>query len=151
MHADVNYYSYPSPFGKITLAENGKGLIYLGFGDIALDGNRRTSQLLNKAANELQEYLALKRTSFDIPLCPIGTDFEMRVWQELTKIPFGSTETSSVIASKLGNTQAHQAVGRAARKNPIPIFIPNHRLITPTPTSLSIQLCKLEQQRNLNT
>lgn len=146
MHDDIQYFTYPTPLGKITLAANDHGLIYLDFGEQALDGHLRTTPLLNKAANELQEYFAGKRQTFDIPLNPVGTEFEEEVWQALQQIPYGQTVSSSEIARLVGNTKAHQAVGRAAKKNPIPIFIPHHRLITSTPTPLTLKLLTLEQQ-----
>lgn len=145
MYDDVTYYVYPSPLGKITLAENNQGLIYLGFGDLALGGHKQASSLLNRAANELQEYFAHKRQVFDIPLNPIGSEFEVEVWQKLQDIPYGQTATSSAVAQTLNNNNAHQAVGRAAKKNPIPIFIPHHRLLTLNPTPLTTKLLRLEQ------
>lgn len=146
MHDDVQYFTYPTPLGKITLAENKLGLIYADFGEHTLDGHRRATPLLNNAANELQEYFAGKRRSFDLPLCPIGTDFEMKVWKALQQIPYGKTCASSEIAATLGNPTAHQAVGRAAKKNPLPIFIPSHRIISATPTPLALRLLEFETQ-----
>lgn len=142
---DVKYYTYPSPLGKITLAENEKGLIYLDFGEHALNGQHHATPLLNQAANELQEYFAGKRRAFDIPLHPIGSSFETQVWRSLEQIPYGEAKSSSEVAALLGNPKAHQAVGRAAKKNPIPILIPSHRLITTTPTPLTLRLRELEQ------
>ena len=145
MHENVTYFTYQTPFGPVTLAENDHGLIFLSPGDLTLKGTRRASALLNKAANELQEYFAKKRTSFDIPLAPVGTAFEQQVWQELTHISYGNVINSSELASALDNPKATQAVSRAAKKNPIPIFIPHHRLETASPDELVRKLREIER------
>ena len=68
-------------------------------------------------------------TGFNIPLNPNGTEFQRRVWQELLQIPYGKTSTYKDIAEKIGKRGACRAVGNANNKNPIPIFIPCHRVI----------------------
>lgn len=85
--------------------------------------------LLNNAFEQLQEYLAGKRKIFNLPLSPIGTAFQKRVWQELLNIPYGETASYKEIAEKIGCAKAYRAVGLANNKNPIPIFIPCHRVI----------------------
>jgi methylated-DNA-[protein]-cysteine S-methyltransferase len=78
---------------------------------------------------QLQEYFSGKRTSFELPLMPAGTDFQQQVWKELVKIPFGKTDHYSAIANKLNNPLSVRAVGAANGKNPIAIIIPCHRII----------------------
>ena len=78
---------------------------------------------------ELLEYFAGKRKTFDIPLKQNGTDFQMRVWEALRQIPYGKTVTYKDIAKKVGNEKASRAVGMANHNNPICIIVPCHRVI----------------------
>jgi methylated-DNA-[protein]-cysteine S-methyltransferase len=78
---------------------------------------------------QLEEYFAGKRREFDLPLSPVGTPFELAVWEELKKIPFGETRSYGEIAAALGRHGSARAVGRANGANPIPIVVPCHRVI----------------------
>jgi methylated-DNA-[protein]-cysteine S-methyltransferase len=78
---------------------------------------------------QLDEYFAGKREEFDLPLAPRGTPFELSVWDELRRIPFGETRSYADIARALGKPAATRAVGRANGANPIPIVVPCHRVI----------------------
>lgn len=78
---------------------------------------------------ELQEYFARQRRQFDLPLAPQGTPFQQRVWQALRQIPYGQTASYKQIAQTIGHPTACRAVGGANNKNPLPIFIPCHRVI----------------------
>lgn len=78
---------------------------------------------------QLEEYFKGERKTFDVLLNPKGTDFQKRVWHELSKISFGTVTTYKDIAIKLGNENGSRAVGMANSKNPIPIIIPCHRII----------------------
>jgi methylated-DNA-[protein]-cysteine S-methyltransferase len=80
-------------------------------------------------ARQLEEYFRGKRRAFEIPMSPQGTDFQMSVWQELLKIPYGETATYGDIAKRIGNPKAVRAVGLANGRNPLPIVIPCHRVI----------------------
>jgi len=77
--------------------------------------------------NQLDEYFAGTRTTFDLPLQPNGTAFEQRVWAHLRTIPYGETTTYGEIARELGSVP--RAVGRANGANPISIVVPCHRVI----------------------
>jgi methylated-DNA-[protein]-cysteine S-methyltransferase len=85
--------------------------------------------LLRQAATELTEYMAGKRRVFSVPFELEGTEFQCRVWAELCKIPFGELSTYAAIAEALGQPKATRAVGAANGKNPLPVFIPCHRVI----------------------
>jgi methylated-DNA-[protein]-cysteine S-methyltransferase len=80
-------------------------------------------------AEELVEYAQGCRRTFTVPVQPNGTEFELRVWSELQKIPFGATRSYGSIAKSLGASKAARAVGLANGRNPIPIIIPCHRVI----------------------
>ena len=78
---------------------------------------------------EIEQYFLGKRTKFDCPLDFSGTPFQVSVWQELLKIPYGETRTYGEIAKKLGKPGASRAVGMANHDNRIAIVIPCHRVI----------------------
>jgi methylated-DNA-[protein]-cysteine S-methyltransferase len=84
---------------------------------------------LPAAARQLKEYFAGKRREFDLPLRMDGTEFQQRVWRELTKIPFGETRSYGQLAKRLNNPNGSRAVGLANGRNPIAIIVPCHRVI----------------------
>lgn len=88
-----------------------------------------STALEQEARRQLEEYFAGRRQTFDLPLRPNGTDFQQRVWKELLHIPYGQTATYGEIAQRIGNPNAARAVGQACNANPIPIFIPCHRVV----------------------
>ena len=85
--------------------------------------------VLNSAAAQLSEYLDGSRQSFDLPLSPLGTSFQLAVWELMREIPYGETWTYKEIAARLGNPNKARAVGGAANKNPLPLVIPCHRVM----------------------
>jgi O-6-methylguanine DNA methyltransferase len=78
---------------------------------------------------QLDEYFRGRRRDFDLELSPRGTEFQLRVWRELTRIPYGETISYQELSRRIGNPSATRAVGRANGANPIPIVIPCHRVI----------------------
>ena len=78
---------------------------------------------------QLLEYFACERQNFDVPLKLSGTPFQQRVWQELVRIPFGTTITYAQLAQRVGKPTASRAVGAANGRNPISIIVPCHRVI----------------------
>lgn len=123
-HAD-----YDTELGKLTLEEEDGALTRLEFGQRDLPGEARETPLLQEAHRQLKEYLAGKRTAFDLPLKPQGTPFQQAVWKALLDIPYGQTATYGQIAAKVGNPKACRAVGMANNRNPIAVIIPCHRVI----------------------
>lgn len=89
----------------------------------------RPNSVTNQAVRQLQEYFAGQRREFQLPLEMKGTPFQMAVWKELLKIPYGESTTYGDIAKKLKNPGAGRAVGSANGKNPISIVVPCHRVI----------------------
>lgn len=125
----MNYYTKNTSIGEITIIEN-KGFItnlYLGKKQIA--ASYGTNSLIEESFSQLEEYLTGGRTRFNLPLNPKGTKFQQRVWSILLNIPYGETRTYKEVAALAGNDKASRAVGSANHKNPIPIFIPCHRVI----------------------
>ena len=125
-----NLLLHPTPIGTVGIVENGRAITDILFEE-QLPGHavRHTTLLLERAAKQLDEYFAGKRTSFDLPLEPEGTPYRKKIWQVLTEIPYGQTMTYGEIARRTGNPQASRAVGGANHHNPIPIVIPCHRVI----------------------
>jgi len=93
------------------------------------DFTKGESPLLKEAIKQLSEYFGKKRKIFDLPLSLHGTEFQIKVWEELRKIPFGETYSYAKLAAAIGNPKACRAVGMANNKNPIAIIIPCHRVI----------------------
>jgi methylated-DNA-[protein]-cysteine S-methyltransferase len=89
----------------------------------------KSSKLLNDAAKQIREYETKKRKSFDIKLKPIGTKFQMSVWEEIKNIPYGKTVSYLEVAKKIKRPRAYRAVANAIGKNPIAVIIPCHRII----------------------
>lgn len=88
-----------------------------------------TSDVIEKAVRQLDEYFAGKRQIFDLPLLFAGTDFQQKVWKELLKIPFGETCSYSEMAQRVSMPKAVRAVANANGANALSIFVPCHRVI----------------------
>lgn len=88
-----------------------------------------TSEVIDKAIKQLDEFFAGQRKIFDIPLLFVGTDFQKTVWNELLKIPFGNTMSYGEMARRIGMPKAVRAVANANGANSMSIFAPCHRVI----------------------
>ena len=115
-------------FGNIKIEYEGDILFSLKTVSEISDEGKRTD-FTDKIFTELEEYFCGKRKSFDIPYKLTGTDFQLKVWRELEKIPYGTTRTYSEIAERIGKSKAVRAVGSACGKNPIWIIVPCHRVV----------------------
>lgn len=93
------------------------------------DYQEEETELIKEAAKQLKEYYDGLRREFDLPLDLQGTPFQIKVWQELLKIPYGETRTYKQIAEAIGNPNASRAVGSANNRNRIMIVVPCHRVI----------------------
>jgi O-6-methylguanine DNA methyltransferase len=120
-----------TPIGRVGLVENGTALTHLVFDEKDLPAGAEMSEtpLLAGAAEQLHEYFAGRRTGFDLPLAPFGTDFQRRVWEALRRIPYGRTVSYRDIAEEIGSPRAFRAVGQANNRNPIAVIIPCHRVL----------------------
>lgn len=116
-----------SPIGTLTLNSDGDAVTAGRFGDQWEGG--ASCPVLEQAAVQLREYFDGRRCSFSVPLRPMGTEFQRRVWEALQSIPYGETMSYADIAYKIGKPTACRAVGGANNRNPLPIFIPCHRVI----------------------
>lgn len=124
-------WEYNTKIGNIYIAEENAKItnVYLKNDKIENNVIFKETNTIKEAYKELEEYLNGDRKVFDISLNPNGTDFQKRVWKELCNIQYGCTKTYKEIARLVGNDKASRAVGMANNKNPIPIFIPCHRVI----------------------
>ena len=116
-----------TPIGNIEITEDNGKIISIKKTEkniISTD-----NKILLQAEKELEEYFDGKRKKFTLPLDLRGTDFQLRVWNVLRKIPYGETRSYKEVALAAGNEKASRAVGMANNKNPILIVVPCHRVI----------------------
>ena len=118
-----------SPVGMLTLIEEEQALTEVRFGSNIRDALLNDTPLLMQASRELEEYFRGERKAFTVPLSPRGTAFQKRCWDALCRIPYGETRTYAQQAAMIGNSKACRAVGMSNHRNPLPIFIPCHRVI----------------------
>ena len=111
----------------MTLVQEGEALARLDF-DVPSQPEEATPLLL-EACRQLREYFAGERKAFALPLAPAGTEFQKKVWAALRDIPWGETRSYGDIARAIGKPTACRAVGMANGRNPLPVFIPCHRVI----------------------
>lgn len=138
MTADMTdlHTSMKTPFGTIYLSASDLGITRVSF-EPPLEKTSKTlyeprmaAKILRNGLSQLTEYFKGSRKSFDLPMDAGGTDFQKRVWKELTRIPFGKTISYGELARRVKNAKASRAVGSANGKNPIGIIVPCHRVIS---------------------
>jgi methylated-DNA-[protein]-cysteine S-methyltransferase len=124
-----------SPIGRLLLTGDGHALSGLwmldaGRGSALEAGLTPSPEAFGAVAAQLEEYFAGQRKEFTVPLAPSGTAFQLTVWEQLTKIPYGSTISYGDVARALGKRLvAARAVGLANGRNPISVIVPCHRVI----------------------
>lgn len=141
----ISYGFHPSPFGEALIMITDKGLAGLAFADpgeqdVALEDmcDRWPAAVFVEDMSATETYASrifnpsLWQEETPLKIVLIGTDFEIRVWQALLKIPMGRATTYSDIASNLGKPTAARAVGTAVGRNPISFVVPCHRVLGKT-------------------
>ena len=125
----MNRIVFDTPVGPMALECQGEYLtaLYLPHHHMAPSGME--TPLLERGRVELAEYFQGKRREFDLPLAPKGTPFQQKVWSELAKVPYGTVVTYGELAARVGSPKACRAVGQANHNNPLPIFLPCHRVV----------------------
>lgn len=129
------YYTFVgSPIGQLLLAGEHDELSILAFqsGPKARGAGTdwiRDDERFTEASRQLDEYFAGKRRSFDLPLAPSGTPFQLSVYEVLARVPYGETVSYLDLAKEIGNPKAVRAVGGANGANPLAIVLPCHRVI----------------------
>lgn len=132
MSAAVTHALLDSPIGALTLVKTDGALsgLYMGTPDLNRDAlGSRADSGFEDVVQQLREYFARTRTTFAIPLAPVGTPFQKRVWNQLLNIPYGETRSYGQLAGAIGSPSAMRAVGAANGRNPISIIVPCHRVI----------------------
>ena len=123
-----------SPVGKLTLVASKNGLVAIDVRNnakqVVTAKDASAQSILLKTKKQLEQYFAGKRTSFDVALDLVGTEFQVKAWRALCRIPFGKTISYGQQAANIKKPKAFRAVGSANGKNPIPIIVPCHRVVT---------------------
>ena len=86
-------------------------------------------EVLKSAEHELKEYFAGKRREFTVRLEVLGSKFDTMVWSALRSIPYGEVRSYRWLSELIGHPNAYRAVGGALSRNPLPIFLPCHRVV----------------------
>lgn len=120
---------YASPIGTLEIKGNEEGLFSLLFMNEEVEPSTKVHESIKEVTYQLDEYFTGIRKEFGLKLNPEGTEFQKRVWKELTEIEFGKTCSYLDISLKLGDKNATRAVGNSNGKNPIAIIVPCHRVI----------------------
>lgn len=130
----MRYDEIDSPVGPLLVAADEAGLRLIHF----QAGRRRRKPdpswehdpaPFRALAKQLGEYFRRERRTFDLPLAPRGTPFQLATWRALSKIPYGQTISYAELAQRVGRPAAARAVGAANGANPLPIVVPCHRVI----------------------
>ena len=128
----MNYQYLDSPIGRLRLVSDGSNLCAIEFeGQHSPTTSEREASdpILRTTSRQLREYFSGRRRRFELPLSPVGTEFQRAVWQQLERIPYGDLHTYAQIAEAIGRPKAVRAVGAANGRNPLPIVVPCHRVI----------------------
>jgi methylated-DNA-[protein]-cysteine S-methyltransferase len=116
--------SFATPIGDLSLFEEGGKLVAVEWGRA---GGGKSTPLLDRARKQLDEYFDGKRRKFNLPLAPLGTPYQKKVWAAIARIPFGQTKSYGDIAHETDS--GPRAVGGACGRNPIGIIVPCHRVL----------------------
>lgn len=122
--------SFSYPMGVVEVIWEGEQLASLSFRNSSYPKRLPEFGFQLHHIKQLQEYFAGKRRAFDIDFLWRGTDFELSVWKATEKIPFGKVCSYADIARAIGKPQAARAVGGALGRNPLPIIVPCHRVLS---------------------
>jgi methylated-DNA-[protein]-cysteine S-methyltransferase len=132
----IRYAHLDTPLGRMLARSEDGALIGLHFADearapapLADEVHAPDDPLFGQLAGQLREYFDRRRRMFELPLRPVGTVFQRRVWSVLQEIPYGVTTSYGDMARRLGAPGAMRAVGAANGRNPLAILIPCHRAI----------------------
>ena len=127
-------HSYDSPLGTLYVAVNRAGrAVRVQFDDfrsfLPVGSAQENKYACGELEYELERYFEGRLRTFEVPLEPVGTAFQLAVWERLRKIPYGTTVTYGELAQKMGRRGAARAVGNAVAANPIVLLIPCHRVL----------------------
>jgi O-6-methylguanine DNA methyltransferase len=128
--------SLDSPLGELLLTCREGKLTGLSFADSPHAPKigpgwieREDAPIFAQARQQLEEYASGEREKFNLPIGLAGTPFQLRVWREISLIPYGQTLTYGEIARRIGAPRSVRAVGTAAGRNPLCWIVPCHRVV----------------------
>lgn len=124
----IRYAFYHTPCGIIKVGHEDNFILSIRRCD-QIDAPHDPAPVSDLTNQQLQEYFEGNRHTFDLPLKPVGTAFQLSVWDMLCRIPYGQVRTYGQIATMLGNPKCSRAVGMACNRNPLWIAIPCHRVV----------------------
>ena len=136
------YFSYyPSPIGILKISFTAKKIYKIQFikeidkiDENCCNGvffkNKKVRDTYNLIYDQLNEYFTGKRKSFDLPMYLDGTDFQVKVWKNISQIPYGEVRSYKEVAEAINHPHAARAVGNAAKQNSLIILIPCHRVVS---------------------
>lgn len=123
-------YTYEMKIGQLKIQEEDNAITEITLGtNLFEDEEKKETDLIKKAAGQLEEYFLGERRSFELPLAPKGTEYQKKVWNALCQIPYGETRSYREIAEAIGNPKGCRSIGMANHNNPIIVVIPCHRVI----------------------
>lgn len=126
----MEFYQFDTPLGLMALGEEDGAIVRLYLPDSPTPRlMSHPTPLLEEGRRQLLEYFAGERKEFDLPLAPQGTPFQQMVWAALRDIPWGELRAYRDIAQAVNCPKGFRAVGMANHNNPLPIFIPCHRVV----------------------
>ena len=118
-----------TPLGHAEIVGDKNGIISVSILNTSQELSETIPESLLDCVTQLKAYFNEERKSFDLKLNPEGTDFQKRVWNQLSKIPYGKTISYLQLSKQLGDPKAIRAVASANGKNPFWIVVPCHRVI----------------------
>jgi methylated-DNA-[protein]-cysteine S-methyltransferase len=132
-HATIST-SMDSPIGELTITAVGGVLTGVHMSEQRHapkipPGCERDDAGLAHVVAQLEAYFAGELAEFDLPIALHGTDFQRRVWEQLSEIPYGETISYGELARRVGSPKASRAVGLANGRNPVAVIVPCHRVI----------------------
>ena len=151
----IRFARYESPLGPMFATAEEDGITHIEFVGAKYAPEARADWIedpqapdLAACGMQLAEYFAGKRTEFDLPLAPQGSDFQQRVWREIARVPYGKTISYGELAARAGAPGQARAAGAATGRNPVSLVIPCHRIVG-SDGSLTGYAGGLERKREL--
>lgn len=134
LNLPMHFDTFDTPAGTMITVQSERGLHYVEFQDsphpLPIAANwQRNRDGCRDAREQLLAYFAGELITFDLPLAPLGTEFQQRVWKVLAEVPYGHITTYGEMARRLQQPSAARAVGMANGRNPLSIVLPCHRVV----------------------
>lgn len=124
---EIGYFE--SDIGILSVSTHNHEVISISFVDEIEKTSASPSPVLQKALKQIEEYFNGKRSEFDFPYRWVGTDFQVKIWKLVSRIPYGTSLAYVKVAQAYGDAKMVRAVGAALAKNPLIILIPCHRVM----------------------